>query len=97
MKKNIIIANWKMNLCLKETVVLTKDILSGLKKMSTEKVEIVFSPSFIALPAVKELTANSPVRLAAQDCFWEERGAYTGEISPWHLKEIGCQYVLIGH
>ncbi|MGC9048948.1 MAG: triose-phosphate isomerase [Patescibacteria group bacterium] len=99
MKKNIIIANWKMNLGLAQTISLTKDILNGLKKIKKDwsKIDIVLCPSFVYLSEVKKLIMKSNIELGAQDCFWEERGAYTGEISPAQLKEIGCRYLIIGH
>ena len=99
MKKNIIIANWKMNLGLSQTISLTKDILNGLKKIKKDwsKIDIVFCPSFPYLAEVNNLVKRLKIDFGAQDCFWEERGAYTGEISPLQLKEMGCRYVIIGH
>lgn len=98
MKKNIIIANWKMNLGSKETETLTKDIINGLKKIKKiEKIEVVLCPSSTAMSTINNLTSKSPISLGAQNCFWEERGAYTGEISPAQLKELGSQYIIIGH
>lgn len=99
MKKNIIIANWKMNLGLSQTISLTKDILSGLKKNKKDwaKIDIILCPSYVYLSEVKNLINKSDIALGAQDCFWEERGAYTGEVSPAQLKEMDCQYVIIGH
>lgn len=97
MKKKIIIANWKMNLTLQQSLVLAKDILNGLKKIKNlKKIDIVLCPSFTALSSIQPLLL-SKVYLGAQNCFWEEAGAYTGEISPFQLKEVGCQYVIIGH
>ena len=59
--------------------------------------EVVICPPFTALGAVAELLAGSVVKLGAQDLFWEEKGAYTGEISPGMLQDVGCDYVIIGH
>jgi len=100
MKKKIIIANWKMSLGLKETGSLTSEILKGLKKIKNlQNLEIVLCPSFIALPMVKELVKNSslPIFLGAQNVFWEEKGAYTGEVSVSMLKELGVNYIIVGH
>ena len=99
MKKKIVIANWKMALTIKETEKLSKEIINGLKKINPKNIEIVFSPSFIALPSIKKIIEDSsvPISLAGQNLFWEERGAYTGEISPLVLKEIGVNFVIIGH
>lgn len=99
MKKQIIIANWKMNIGLQQTENLAKDILSGLKKIKNlNKIDVVLCPSYIALSKIKDfLSKEKNVSLGAQNCYWEERGAYTGEISPVQLKEVNCQYVIIGH
>lgn len=103
MEKNIIVANWKMNLGIQETEILAKDILGGLKKIKKlDKIDAVLCPSFVALSVVKNRLSKTyglktKISLGAQDCFWEERGSYTGEISPLSLKEAGCKYVIIGH
>ena len=60
-------------------------------------VEVAVAPPFTALYAVRKELEGSSIRLAAQNLFWEEKGAFTGEISPLMLKEVGCQYVIIGH
>lgn len=62
-----------------------------------DHVEIALCPPFTALLAVGEVVAESHIRLGAQNCHWESSGAYTGEISPLMLKEIGCKYVIVGH
>lgn len=60
-------------------------------------VEVVVAPPFTALSAVASVLANSTIALAAQNVFWEEKGAFTGEIAPVMLKDAGCTYVIIGH
>ncbi|MFN3301834.1 MAG: triose-phosphate isomerase [Patescibacteria group bacterium] len=103
MKKKIAIANWKMNLNLKETKNLTVEILDGLEKIEFKNTEIVFCPSFLALKDVGEIIKKYtkrykwPIYLGAQDVFWEEKGAYTGEVSPLTLREIGVNFVILGH
>lgn len=91
--KKIIAANWKMT--------LKKDNLAPLvevaKTADLTKVEMIICPSFTHLSETAALIKNQKISLGAQDCFWEEKGAYTGEISAWDLKNEGCQYVLIGH
>jgi len=84
----LIVANWKMN---PETFSEAKMLFNSLKKKikNIKNTELVICPSFVFLPLLK---ANG-----AQDCFWEEKGAYTGEVSPTMLRNIGCQYVIIGH
>jgi triosephosphate isomerase (TIM) len=103
-KKPIIIANFKMNLGPQETDFLLTDILKELKKNknSLNNFDLVFCPSPISLINAQKIleknkTSGLNISLGAQNCFWEERGSYTGEISPLFLRQIGCQYVLIGH
>jgi triosephosphate isomerase len=62
-----------------------------------KEVEVAVAPPFTALYAVRKELEGSSIRLAAQTLYWEEKGAFTGEISPLMLKEVGCQYVIIGH
>jgi triosephosphate isomerase len=59
--------------------------------------EVVIIPSFVALAKVAQLLELTDFKLGAQDLFWEDAGAYTGEVSPLMLKEAGCQFVIIGH
>jgi len=59
-------------------------------------VEVVICPPFIYIPTFQHSNILT-IKLGAQDCFWEKKGAYTGEISPTMLKDLGCQYVLLGH
>jgi triosephosphate isomerase len=91
----IIAGNWKMF----KTVAEAKTLVSGLaeKLAGVEGVEIVVCPPFTALSSVAELLKDSNIAVGAQDLFWEEEGAFTGEVSPVMLKEIGCKYVIIGH
>ena len=87
--------NWKMNKTVEEAVDLVKQLkvaISGVKG-----VEVAVAPTFTALYAVSKELKDSTVRLAAQNMFWEEKGAFTGEVSPLMLKEMGCTYVIIGH
>lgn len=99
MKQPLLIANWKMNLDVGETV---KRIRACIRLLSAvqEKADIVICPSFIGLLRVQSLLKHHPqcsLSLGAQDCAWEKEGAYTGEVSPVHLEQIGCRYVLLGH
>jgi triosephosphate isomerase len=98
--KPIFIANWKMNLSIGETAALAGQLHESLKDASSEKVEMILCPSFTALSAANETLKNlgaKHFKLGAQDVFWRERGAFTGEISPAMLEETGCQYVIVGH
>lgn len=94
MKRKIVIANWKMHLTLRESIALAKDIMQGQKKNGV--VDVVVCPSFTALASVGPLLSGG-VALGAQDVFWEAKGAYTGEVAPPLLHEMGCAFVLVGH
>lgn len=94
MRIPMIAGNWKMNTTVGEAVKLVRSMLSDLEKMNG--VDKVVCPPFISLAAVKDLLKGSSVKLGAQNIFFEEKGAYTGEISPLMLVEL-CEYVIIGH
>lgn len=95
MRKKIIIGNWKMNKTIEESLNLVEELNQELK--NENEIDIVICPPFISLSEVKKKLENSSMELGAQNIFWEETGAYTGEISPIMLKNIGCKYVIIGH
>lgn len=98
--KKIIVANWKMNpQNLREAKTLFNSVKKGLKRYSNilKNIRIVICPPFVYLPSLLNLAKNSKIALGAQDLFWEEAGAFTGEISPKMIKNLGCQYVIIGH
>jgi len=95
MQKKIIAGNWKLNNTIQETLSLITGIESKLK--AGPELEIVIAPPFTALYSSGVAIADTQIKLAAQDMFWEEKGAYTGEISGTLLKDIGCEYVIIGH
>ncbi len=95
MRKPIIAGNWKMN----KTIEEAKELVMNLKKPFSEMQdrEIVICPPFVLLTTMRNIIKESNIKLGAQNMFWEEKGAYTGEISPLMLKNIGCEYVIIGH
>lgn len=98
--KPLIIANWKCNPgTQKEAEHLFATVKKETRKL--ESVEIVICPPFIYLPffqqGQKKTGQNNIVWLGAQDCFWEDKGAFTGEISVSMLKDLNCKYVIIGH
>lgn len=95
MRKPLVVGNWKMNLDLEEARRLILDIRLGLVNID-EDIEVVVCPPFIYLSMVN-YQLPSHIKLGAQDVFWEIKGAYTGEISPRQLKDIGCDYVICGH
>jgi triosephosphate isomerase (TIM) len=87
--------NWKMN----KTVGEALDLVRGLKAAisGVKDVEVAVAPPFTALYAIRKELEGSSIHLAAQNLYWEEKGAFTGEVSPLMLKEVGCDYVIIGH
>ncbi|MFH0923615.1 MAG: triose-phosphate isomerase, partial [Candidatus Falkowbacteria bacterium] len=94
-KQKIVIANWKMKLSLAETLILAKEMNAKFKDF--HKGKIVICPSHISLAETRKILKGSYIKLGAQNAFWEEKGAYTGEVSPGQLVEAGCEYVIIGH
>lgn len=88
-------ANWKMNKTVPEAREFVKAFALAVKDITDA--EIVIAPPFTSLMAVGEAINGTNIRLSAQNVFYEEKGAYTGEISPAMLKDAGCEYVIIGH
>ena len=95
MRKKVIAGNWKMNNDFSESQSLVSGIISGLG--NDDKCEVIVCPPFTSLSEVHSLVKDSPVKLGAQNIFFEESGAYTGEISASMLKSVGCEYVILGH
>lgn len=95
MRKPIIAANWKMNKTIDDALEYAKEFKDLVADVTD--VDIVIGPVFTALAAVSEKIEDTNIGLAAQDMYWEESGAFTGEISPVMLKDVGCDYVIIGH
>ncbi|WP_346681100.1 triose-phosphate isomerase [Megasphaera stantonii] len=95
MRKTIIAGNWKMN----HTGQDAKETITGLVGRVSQdvKAEVVIAPVFPYLPMAVELTKGSPIHVAAQNMHWEESGAFTGEVSPAMLVDIGVTHVIIGH
>lgn len=99
MKKKIIAANWKMNpSSSREAEALLRAVirLSPPKKLSTSP-RVIILPPFLFLPNLKTVPLPQGFFLGAQNVFWEDAGAFTGEISSSQLKSAGAKYVLIGH
>lgn len=92
----MVAGNWKMNNTIAQSVALAKDVVKGLPDIAGRG-EVVLAPPFTALRSVHEATVGSGVTLAAQNLFFEDKGAYTGEISQTMLSEAGCTYAIIGH
>ncbi len=94
MRLPIIAGNWKMNATLKEAIDLVREMTERLDRI--KGVEKVLCPPFISLATIKELITGSSIKLGAQNMHFEERGAYTGEISPSMLIGL-CDFVILGH
>ena len=94
MRRACVAGNWKMNKSVQESLSLVKELVPGLD--SIENVDSVICPPFIALAKVSDLVKNSKIELGAQNLYWEEKGAYTGEISPSMVAEI-AEHVILGH
>ena len=94
-----IIANWKMQLNEAESAALAQEIVRRWSAQATGNpgVKVVVCPSHLALSAVNDVVRGTNVALGAQDSFWEAKGAYTGEVSPVTLKQVGCEYCIVGH
>ena len=95
MRKPLIAGNWKMNKTVSEAVDFANNLKSALRDV--QDVEVVICPAFVALSEVSKILEGSSAKLGAQNMYMQENGAYTGEISPLMLKELGCRYVIIGH
>jgi triosephosphate isomerase len=91
----VIAGNWKMNKTVDEAVELVKQLKTVISGLGG--VEVIVAPPFTALYAVQRELKGSLIRLAAQNLFWEEKGAFTGEISPSMIRDAGCEFVIIGH
>jgi len=95
MRKRIIAGNWKMNKTVSESVALAQSIVAAVKDI--KKVEVVIAPTFLAAAKVADVVKGTNVKLAVQDIHWKDQGAFTGKISIDMVKEIGAEYVIIGH
>jgi triosephosphate isomerase (TIM) len=95
MRRFFIAGNWKMNKTGAEAVELAKSLKDKIVGMS--KVDIAICPPFTALVSIGDVIKNSNIQLGAQNVYWEDQGAFTGEISVPMLINAGCQHVIIGH
>ena len=98
-RKPMMAGNWKMNNTISEAVVLTQQICNRFEKDWADSVDVVLCPPCLDLkPAWTVIDFEDlPISVGAQNCYWQESGAYTGEISVPMLKEAGCGYCIIGH
>lgn len=94
MRRPILAGNWKMNKTVQEAIALVHEMKAGLEAVET--IDRVLCPPFVAVSSVSEMLKDSQIAVGAQNMYWENQGAFTGEISPLMLKDI-CEYVIIGH
>jgi triosephosphate isomerase len=96
MRKKVIAGNWKMNNDLNGTINLISDLKKGLNSKSVNA-DVIVCPPFTNLESASTLVKSSSIKLGAQNMYFEESGAFTGEISPSMLKSVGCEFVILGH
>lgn len=94
--KKLIVANWKMNLLRGESEKFAIKVVELIKDY-TSKVDVVLAPAYTLLDVVFDVIHRTDIQLGAQDVFWKESGAFTGEVSPYMLKDVGCDWVIVGH
>ncbi len=97
MRKPFVAGNWKMNTDSHSSVELVERIVVGASKIAGRAVTIAVCPPFVYLQAVAQAVSASSVAVGAQDVYFEQNGAFTGEVSPAMLKDVGCTYVICGH
>ncbi|MEQ1823464.1 MAG: triose-phosphate isomerase [Fimbriimonadaceae bacterium] len=95
MRTKLVVGNWKMNMTTAEAAAAVETFIKRVDAKSN--VDVAICPPFTAIPKVRELIKNSHIQLAAQNVFWKESGAFTGQISAPMLYELGCSYCVVGH
>ncbi|MEK6645885.1 MAG: triose-phosphate isomerase [Candidatus Firestonebacteria bacterium] len=95
MRKPFIAGNWKMYKLTKEAIQLVNGIKSGISDVNG--VDVAVCPPYTSLSVISEAIKSSKIMLGAQNVHWETKGAFTGEVSPQMLLDIGCTLVIIGH
>lgn len=97
MRRKIVAGNWKMNKTVDEAVDLVRSLKEKLASGPVDDVDVVVCPPYVDLVSVRDVIAGSKIGLGAQNVYWEDAGAYTGEISAGMLLSAGCGYVIVGH
>lgn len=92
--KKILMLNWKMQLSVNDSCDLAKKIISDI---NLEKIELGICPDFLSIYKISEIIKNSHAKLGSQNSSWAIKGAYTGEVSPAFLKELGVEFIILGH
>lgn len=96
-RKTLIAGNWKMNGLLEDGIALAKGVATEFKKTGRRDCEVLICPPFTLLTSAKKAIKGARVQLGAQDCHFAAKGAHTGDVSPVMLKDLGCQFVIVGH
>ena len=94
-RRPLVAGNWKLHTTLEAARALAEGVAHGVA--ADAKAEVCVAPPFTALTTVRDAVAGSPVALAAQDTYWEDEGAFTGQVSASQLKDVGCTLVIVGH
>ncbi|TFG47450.1 MAG: triose-phosphate isomerase [Candidatus Brocadiia bacterium] len=97
MRKPFVAGNWKMNMNTLSSAKLAEGVRAGTNGVAGSKVDVALIPPFVYIPAAVNALRATDIAVGAQDVYFETEGAFTGEISPAMLKDIGCTYVLCGH
>lgn len=95
MRKKLVVGNWKMNLTRSEAVALIESFVQLIEHGA--EAEVVVCPTYVCLEAVSHHLKRTPVHLGAQDVFWAPLGAFTGNVSALMLKDVGCNFCIVGH
>src|SRR5699024_7972655 len=95
MRKKVIAGNWKMNKSLQEAQDFIKEVTEKIE--ASDKAEAIVCAPYVYLPALVEAVKGSPVKVGAQNMHYENSGAFTGEVSPEMLVDIGVSHAIIGH
>ncbi|MCK9604182.1 MAG: triose-phosphate isomerase [Candidatus Omnitrophica bacterium] len=97
MRKTIIAGNWKMYKTIPQAIELANGLKRELFDLDAQDIDIVICPPYTALNEVSEVVINSNIQLGAQDVYWQDEGAFTGEVSSLMLKDAGARFIIIGH
>jgi triosephosphate isomerase len=95
MRRPLVAGNWKMNLTIRESAALVTAFIKALEMW--DRTDIVLCPPYLSIPCVQALLKETRINLGAQDVFWKESGAFTGNVSAHMLKEAGVTYCIVGH
>lgn len=96
-RRNLIAGNWKMNGLQADGLALAGDLAARMKAGGPHRFDMLVCPPFTLISKVVEAVAGSGIAVGGQDCHATEKGAHTGDTSAWMLKDLGCQFVIVGH